>query len=168
GIALRVEFPAGCHRGPATVNLVRTGGPSGRCGRRCPPGARLRRVLRQGTAYDPATCRSTTGHGPTCENAVTPCGTRHAFPAGSCGDDAEGPSVSSAGAEALLEAAAIEAIVARAWARLVSSSSSRCTSPFSSAPWSPPSVSSFAPPRERRPRRREDFEESSEPLPPPP
>src|SRR5699024_2411933 len=152
------------------------GGPSGRCGRRCPPGARLRRVLRQGTAYDPATCRSTTGRGPTCENAVTPCGTRHPCPAESCSDCSacsagSVPSASSAGsveAEALLEAAAIEAIVARAWARLVSSSSRRCTSPFSSAPWSPPSVSSFAPPRERRPRRREDFEESSEPLPPPP
>src|SRR5699024_7552642 len=144
-------------------------GPSGRCGRRCPPGARLRRVLRQGTAYDPATCRSTTGHGPTCENAVTPCGTRHPWSGVSCsGVSAAALSASASGGVVLPEAAAIEAIVARARARLSSSSARRCTSFWaSSPPLSPFSESSFAPLRERRPRRREDLADSSPPFPPP-
>src|SRR5690606_6613634 len=119
--------------------------------------------LRQGTAYDPLTSRSTSRHATICENTVTPCGTYHAGSEGAS-DGASGSTALSVAAGPA-EAAAIDAIVARACARLSASSSRRWTSAADSSEdcASPPWASSFAPPRPRRPRRREDFAPSSPP-----
>lgn len=71
------------HRAPATVDHSRcapvmSGTPQeGGAVARRPAGSRLRRVLRQGIAYDPRALRSTSLAGPTSMNADERCGTHH-------------------------------------------------------------------------------------------